>query len=332
MGSFVFFAVLLGLIAAAFAVSALWQSSRKLAMVLALALPLCAAGLYYLRGTPQALDPANREAPKTMEAAVAMLQHRLADNPDSIEDRVVLARAYMAQEKFDLARKHYEIAVKQVPDDADLGVELAEALMRSRADRGFPPAAVALLQRAMESNPNNQRALFFLGAHHLQSGQPAEAAALWERLLPMLEPAAAGALHVQIDAARSAAGLPPLPEAVAADALLAVSIEIEPALAKLVERGDVLFVYATPADGQGPPVAAKRVAIGPWPIAVTLSDADSPMPTGKLSAQSSVVLRARLSKSGQASASSGDLEADPVLIELKAGAATTTLKLTRTVP
>ena len=40
MGSFVFFAVLLGVLALAFVLSALWQRSRALALGLALAVPL----------------------------------------------------------------------------------------------------------------------------------------------------------------------------------------------------------------------------------------------------------------------------------------------------
>ena len=42
MSQFAFFAALLGLLAIAFAVSAIWQKSRGLALALALGLPLAA--------------------------------------------------------------------------------------------------------------------------------------------------------------------------------------------------------------------------------------------------------------------------------------------------
>ncbi|MCX7041429.1 MAG: cytochrome C biogenesis protein, partial [Gammaproteobacteria bacterium] len=108
MSQFVFFAALLALIAVAFAISALWQRSRPLALVLALALPLAAFGLYYIEGAPAAIDPelaaapAPAAAPASIEDAVAQLQARLATEPDNFEGRVLLARSYMAIEKFEL--------------------------------------------------------------------------------------------------------------------------------------------------------------------------------------------------------------------------------------
>lgn len=332
MAAFVIAALLLGLAAVAFAVAALWRPAPMLALALALTLLLGAAGLYHLRGTPLALDPANHEPPKTLDDAVAMLQRRVAATPDNVEARLLLARAYMAQEKFDLARQAYEAAIKRLPDDVDVGVEYAEALMRGQPDGRFPPAAVTLLEAAVRRHPDNQRALFFLGMQRLQSGQPAAAAAIWERLLPMLEPATATALRTQINNARAQGALPPLADALETDALLTVTVDIEPALARLAGPGDTLFVFALAGDGRGAPVAARRVTVGQWPVTVTMGDADSPMPNGKLSGQASVLVQARLSKSGQAGAGRGDLESDPVPVTLGGNAPTASLQLKRALP
>lgn len=328
MGSFVFFAVLLGLVALAFAISALWQRSRALALGLAIAVPLAAAGLYLLEGAPEALDPANVKPPETMEQAVAQLERRLKGEPESFETLVVLARSYMATGRFNEARDTYARAVKLQPQDVDVPVEYAEAMLRSSADRRFPPEAVALLERAVESNPRNERALFFLGMQRFQSGQPAESAALWERLLPLLQPEAAAALRPQVDAARQAAGMPALAEP---EALVRVEVDVDGSLAKEVRPGDVLFVYARATEGEGPPVAARRIVLGTLPQTVGLSDADSLMPTARLSAQKQVTLQARLSHGGDAMPASGDLEADPEVVDMKDGA-TATLVLNRTRP
>ena len=158
MGSFVFFAVLLGVLALAFVLSALWQRSRALALGLALAVPLCAAGIYLFKGAPAALDPANVKAPETVEEAVAQLQRRLKDEPESFETQVVLARSYMATERYAEARDAYARALELKPDDVDVPVEYAEALLRTSPDRHFPPQAVAMLERAVERNPDNERA------------------------------------------------------------------------------------------------------------------------------------------------------------------------------
>jgi cytochrome c-type biogenesis protein CcmH len=50
-------------------------------------------------------------------------------------------------------------------------------------------------------------------------------------------------------------------------------------------------------------------------VQVGLGDADSPMPTARLSAQTEVLLAARLSLTGDVKPSSGDLEADPVTVK-----------------
>ncbi len=337
MNQFVFFAALLALIAVAFAVSALWQRSRSLALTLALALPLAALGLYYIEGAPAAIDPdlaaapAPQAAPASIEDAVAQLQARLATEPDNFEGRVLLARSYMAIEKFELARDSYANAMKLRPDDVDVAVEYAESLLRTSPDRNFPPEAVALLERAVAKSPDNQRALFFLGMHQFQSDKPAEAVATWERLLPMLQPDAAGALREQINSARVAAGMDPLPEPEAPVALVTVEISIDGVLSGQAREGDTIFVYARNLEGGGPPLAAKRVVVGKLPLVVGLSDADSLMPTAKLSSQSQVVVMARLSRSGDAKPASGDIEADPVVVDTKAGSSAS-LVLNRTVP
>jgi len=337
MSQFVLFAVLLSLLAVAFAISALWQRSRALALVLALALPLAALGLYYVTGQPAAINPPLATAAPTasetgsIEDAVAQLQARLASEPNNFEGLVLLARSYMAMEKFELARDSYAKAMKVRPDDVDVSVEYAEALLRTSPDRSFPPEAVALLEQAVAKSPDNQRALFFFGMHQLQTDKPAEAAGTWERLLPMLQPEAAGALREQINGARGAAGMDPLPQPEAAVALVSVEISIDGTLSAEAREGDTIFVYARALEGGGPPVAAKRVPLGKLPLVVGLSDADSLMPTAKLSSQAQVVVMARLSRSGDAKPASGDIEADPVVVDTKAGSSAS-LVLNRTVP
>ena len=93
----------------------------------------------------------------------------------------------------------------------------------------------------------------------------------------------------------------------------------------------MLFVYARTPDGNGPPVAARRVVLDTLPVTVGLSDAYSPMPTAKLSAQPEVQLFARLSHGGDATPASGDLEADPARVTVAEGG-TATLMLNRTRP
>jgi cytochrome c-type biogenesis protein CcmH len=148
-------------------------------------------------------------------------------------------------------------------------------------------------------------------------------------------------LRKQIGAARLAAGLPALPAdaepaaaaAPAAGPGLDIDVAIDPTLAKLAQPGDVLYVFARALDGAGPPFAVKRIELAQrqLPMRVRLTDADSPMPAARLSAQPKVLVMARLSKSGDVKPTSGDLEADPVQVAT-AGKDPVQLVLSRSVP
>ena len=66
------------------------------------------------------------------------------------------------------------------------------------------------------------------------------------------------------------------------------------------------------------PVAAQKRAASELPFSAALGDADSPMPTLKLSQMQEVELVARLSASGDASRQEGDQESRPLRVKLPA--------------
>ena len=68
------------------------------------------------------------------------------------------------------------------------------------------------------------------------------------------------------------------------------------------------------------PVAAQKHSLQDLPLNVTLSDADSPMPTQKLSQLKEVELFARISETGDAMSKEGNLDSAPVRITLPANA------------
>jgi cytochrome c-type biogenesis protein CcmH len=327
MGQFMLLGGIFLCLAVAFAISALWQKSRGLAIALALALPLAAGGLYWLKGTPAALDAANRTPPKNITEATAQLERLTRADPKNYADMAMLARAYMATQDYAKARDAYARAHALQPGDATIYVEYAESMLRTSPDRRFPPEAVSLLESAIQKDPNDQRALFFYGLHQRQSGDAAGAVATWEKLLAQLDPATSKELRTQINAARHDAGMPEL----AAPAVVKIRVNLDPTLAREVHRGAALFVFARKGQGEGPPVAVTRLVPDRFPVDVELSDSDSPMTTTKLFSQKQVVLMARLSQSGQALPASGDVESDPIVLDV-APDASAELTLSRSVP
>ena len=71
---------------------------------------------------------------------------------------------------------------------------------------------------------------------------------------------------------------------------------------------DTLFVFAREMNGPSMPLSIVRATKQDLPFTFRLDDSTSPMPSRKLSVAGTVVIVARLSKSGQAMPQSGDLE------------------------
>jgi cytochrome c-type biogenesis protein CcmH len=71
---------------------------------------------------------------------------------------------------------------------------------------------------------------------------------------------------------------------------------------------NTLFVFAREINGPPMPVSIVRATKQDMPFMFRLDDSTSPMPSRKLSSAGTVMIVARLSKSGQAMPQSGDLE------------------------
>ena len=86
------------------------------------------------------------------------------------------------------------------------------------------------------------------------------------------------------------------------------TVTVAPSLAGKGSATDTLFVFAREVSGPPMPVAIVRATKKDLPFTFRLDDSNSMMPSRKLSDVGTVVIVARLSKSGQAMPQSGDLE------------------------
>jgi len=108
-----------------------------------------------------------------------------------------------------------------------------------------------------------------------------------------------------------AATVPTYAEPVAsAGQSLAISgkVTVAPSLAGKGSATDTLFVFAREVSGPPMPVAIVRATRKDLPFTFRLDDSTSMLPSRKLSDVGTVVIVARLSKSGKAMPESGDLE------------------------
>lgn len=107
-----------------------------------------------------------------------------------------------------------------------------------------------------------------------------------------------------------AAGTPAALHAQAAPAAKAIegTVRLAPGLADQASPQDAVFLFARAAEGPRQPLAALRITVADLPYRFRLDDSMAMMPDMKLSDFPSVVVAARVSKSGQPMAASGDLE------------------------
>ena len=328
---------LLAFLFAALAVTALviapLRRNRPRTWLVTLAVvPLLGIGMYQLLGTPAALDPAvrapasapavadGRVDPAQLSAAMAELRTELERNPNQPEGWVLLARSLVVQGDLPGARDAWAMAVDLQPDDPNILTEAAQARAQAHPERLFDDKAVAMLEHAVSRQPQHQRARWFLGIAQRQGGRNAEAAATWEPLLAQVDGTTGASLRKEIDAARADAGMPPLPPAPTTPAATAggpqLAVKVTAAPNIRIDGNAVVFITARAVDGPPVPVAVERHRFADLPGSIILDDADSLMPTAKLSQMAEVLVQARLSATGSADRSEGDIETTPVRVTL----------------
>jgi cytochrome c-type biogenesis protein CcmH len=315
------------------------QPARALTLGLALLIPLAAFGLYRQVGDLRALDAtmmaaaaattkaAATDAPAPdMDRAVAGLAAKMAQNPDDLEGWMLLGRAYKQMERFTESRDAMAKAFAIAPDQPDVMVEYAEAQAMAAPLRRIDGEARALLEKALASNPQHQRALWLLGISDAQAGDAAGAVRHWESLLPLLPAdsevaksvgeqiaqARAEAAQGAIAAAPASSSTPAIVAAQTAAASagpkLVIRVDVAPELKGRIQPGDTLFVFARMPEGPRMPLAIQRRQADSLPLTVTLDDSMGMLPTMKLSSAAQVVVGARISHSGNATPQSGDFQ------------------------
>jgi cytochrome c-type biogenesis protein CcmH len=314
-------------------------------VALAVLIPVAAVGLYLKIGAPQAVAPlamAEQAGPATaspqggsphstsFEAIRAMadqLAARLKDNPDDGAGWAMLARSYNVLGRFGEAAAAYARAEKLLPVDAQLLADHADALAMSQGQKldGEP---LALLQRALKVDPANYKALALLGTAAFDRKDYKGAIGYWEKVVKTApaDSEFTQSLQASLDEARALAegrtppaALPaimpvaqeaaaPAPPPAANGGQVSGQVKVAPALAGKVAPGDTLFIYARAEKGPRMPLAILSLKAGELPARFSLDDSNAMAPGMNLSAFPAVMVTARISKSGNASPQSGDLE------------------------
>jgi cytochrome c-type biogenesis protein CcmH len=335
---------------------------RFVALSLAMIIPASSGVLYWTLGNPAAMthptvSVASQGGPggdaqmaEGLNQLIEQLRKKLEQNPNDGVGWGLLARSYMAMERYADAVPIFERATKLDPDNAGLLADFADALAvhQGRKLEGRPES---LIQKSLKLDPHNVKALMLSGTIAYNRKDFARAVKEWEdahTYLPADDQESSDQLKASIAEAKRRMGggpsmnmlvaNPPMEQAKPTKAAppsgqsraITGKVILGPNLANRASLPDTLFVFAKDVAGPPMPVSIVRASRKDLPFTFRLDDSTSPMPSRKLSDIDTVVIVARLSKSGKAMAESGDLEG--MSQPLKPGAENITVVIDRERP
>ncbi len=302
-------------------------SGRIWAIAAVIAVPIFTISLYSILGKPWELTAqheANQPQEVTQEQINAMVEglaKKLKDNPNDAEGWAMLGRSYVNLRRYADASTAYARLTTLVPNDAQLLADYADvlAMKNSRSMKGEPEK---LIVQALTIDPDNVKALALAGTAAFQRKSYNSAIEKWQKLLTLVpaDSQIAGQISANISQTQGLIGLPlavkgkaPGPEAVsgsvAVGGTVSGKVSLDPKIKAKVGDNDTVFIFARDADApQRPPLAILRMTAKELPLTFALNDSMAMSPAFKLSSASKVVVGARISKSGNAAPSPGDLQ------------------------
>jgi len=294
------------------------KQGKRLLFAFVAALPVIAIAAYLQLGSladwriAQQLErisgmPEAMAAPLRAEVA-ALIKEQLIKHPDKLDYRVMLARYYMSEQKYDDALLQYRFIAEMLPNNDEAQAYFAQALFLA-GNREIKPEVQAAIDRTLAINPHNGTVLGMLGINAFESGDYRKAIDSWQKVVDGLAPDSQDAdmLRKGIERAKqklAERGETWEPPKVEAGEGISVAVTVAASVTASPEQS--VFIYAKAAQGPKMPLAVQRMTVKQLPITVTLTDAMAMMPAMKLSSFDEVVIGARISQTGQAIAGSGD--------------------------
>jgi cytochrome c-type biogenesis protein CcmH len=315
------------------------DTSRSMAIVFVVLVPILAVVLYMQLGRPDAINaqppaqvqtPVNEQQEMSMQDALAKLSSRLKEQPNDPQGWFMLARTYMAMNRYTEAAQAYEKTLQLVDENADMLIRYADALAMSN-DGVLAGKPRQLIEKALSLNPQHQQGLWLAGVAAMDASEFKLALKYFLIVQPMLvsNAEALSTLHNMIARTEQNLNVDEISQAQAqakkwvAAATVLKSVEIhltvslDDALKDKVNASDIVFIYAKAMNGPPMPLAAVKKTVAELPLTITLNDAMAMMPTMKLSSFDKVKVGAIISKAGVAGSSVGDLFGEMKNIDVK---------------
>ncbi len=308
-------------------------TSRWMALILALLLPAVSVPLYFKLGQWETLqlahgpvatsaDPSSAETPElpTMEEMITRLRDRLEQHPEDPAGWVMLGRSYTRLGRYQDASLAFAEAMSRLQQRKERptpGLLLDYAYALAVADgEDYAGRPTAMINEALSEEPDNPKGLWLAGMMNFQSGDYAKAIQNWTRLRERMPDGSQDAEVLDSFIAKAADNNGGRPESVAASSSdeaatntgITVSVTLDSRLTGSTRAEDTVFVFARAVEGPPMPLAVVRKQVKDLPFKVTLDDSQAMMPALMLTKFSEVIIGARISKTGNATTQSGDLQ------------------------
>lgn len=249
---------------------------------------------------------------------IRVLQKRLQQDQNNDEGWFLLGSTYMQGQMMKPAKEAFQKAYNIFPENVEYGLALTRTSMA--VDGGLTPQSRSVLADLYKRYPEHPGVLMSMGMASFQSEDFSGAIHYWQSLLDKMDKAPLGQeaeqskqmLRRSIAMARQRmAGVPDKPVASSSPeerVTIPVQVTLSDELTKTLKGNEVLFVLAKAVSGPPMPLAVKKMAVGDFPVSVTLSSEDAMMANLSLSNFDEVEVIARISRKGMPSAQAGDLE------------------------
>lgn len=281
------------------------------ALLVGLLLPVIAFGLYRTWSNWSWSGPQQvAGVPPAIAQMVASLEARLKANPNDLDGWLLLGRSYFQLGSYLKSADAYQHAYAQSGgENVEATLGLAEALVFAD-ERAVTPRSAQLFERAYERAPHHPKALWYSGLAAYQSGRLDIARERWMGLIALDPPpeikrvleSKIAELDTQLNSSTAPqAGRP------ADSPVVNVRVRIDPKLADRIPPDAPLFVMVR-GEGGGPPIAVTRRSSAQLPLLVQLTNRDAMIAGRGLGDVPHLTVVARIARSGDPRAQSGDLE------------------------
>lgn len=258
-------------------------------------------------------------AAKESTALISAMQTNVHRHADDANRWMRLSELFMMLEAQPQALEALARANRLQPDNEEIALTYAQTNFFINEGR-MDATTHKILTKILTQTPNHEGAMMMMAMGEVRAGNYPEAKAWIARLR-------SGIAARSGDHSEALASLDKLVENIdnqqaAAAQGVTVGVSLSPALVDQLRPDDVLFVSIGEQAG-GAPYAVKRLPaselMSQQAVSVKLSDMDAMMPTRTLSAGRDagavLVVNARISHSGNAVSESGDLAANPIVLD-----------------